>query len=281
MSYRKVLVVIVSYKHTDVLERCLHYLNNQTYPDIDISVWDNGAESLGIEKNYPKVNFTFSKDNILWSPAVNRSIEKHLTDHSYILVMNHDIMLPSVGIERLVNGFSKVSNNPGVIGPAGSGIGGMQDYASHRTIPAHKDWETDLQDLIANCDIARASYLTGAIQMIKREVYDAIGGLDEEMPLGADDFDYSIRVKEAGFSLWAAYNVYVNHIGHVTQDSSNWNEFGEISWKRFNEKYDGYYASEEEAIGSMWGSKYNPQFPIGTGMSLEEKINRGILNVPR
>lgn len=276
----QVLLIIVSYKHPEILDQCLYYLLNQTYKNIDICVWDNGAHCASLKDKYSDiVNFHFSDENILWTPAINKCIQKNLQNHhKYILIMNHDILLPKVAVERLVNNFQIADNNPGIVAPAGSSIGGLQDFISHKTLPNTSDWSTDLQNKIANYGLERSAYAMGAIQMIKRELYDTIGGLDNEMPLGADDFDYSIRAKEANFSIWIAYNIYVNHIGHVTGQSSNWNDFGELSWKRFNEKYDGYFSSEEEAIQSLWGAKYNPLFPVGTGISLDEKIKRGIIN---
>jgi rhamnopyranosyl-N-acetylglucosaminyl-diphospho-decaprenol beta-1,3/1,4-galactofuranosyltransferase len=277
-----VLVVVVSYLHTNILDFCLAHLSNQTHSNIDIAVWDNCGNSSMLESKYPNVSFTFSEENVLWSPGVNRCIEKNIKDrHKFILIMNHDIMLPSVAVERLVNNFALAEDNPGIIAPAGSGIGGLQDYVSNKQIPLHSDWSLDLQDKIKNFDLIRSNYAIGAIQMIDRNLYDLIGGLDEGMPLGADDFDYCIRAREAGFSIWVAYNIYVNHICHVTGDSDAWNEFGGLSWKRFNEKYDGYFASEQEAIGALWGGVYDPNYPLGSGLSVDEKINRGILYVSR
>lgn len=277
-----VLVVIISYKNEHILNQCLSSLVDQSYQNFDAIVWDNGSHCAALKDKYDslRLDFHLSEENILWSPAVNMAIKKSIKEsHKYILVMNNDIILPTCAIERLVDLYKLDLDNPGIIAPAGASLGGLQDYVSHKIIPSHNNWSTDLQDEIKDYPIDRATYVTGAVLMISRDLYDRIGGLDSSMPLGADDFDYCIRAKEAGFSIWVTYSIYVNHLGHSTKDSSNWDKYGDISWKKFNEKYDGYFVSEEEAIRSFWGAKYDPDFPIGTGISLDEKIKRGIINV--
>lgn len=275
-----VLVVLVSYQNSEVLAKSLQALNNQTYQNFEAIVWDNGSfcESLKDIYEDKKIKFILSKDNLLWSPAVNSAIQVGLNEkHKYILVMNNDIILPRCGIERMVDTFNKGLDNVGIVGPAGSSLGGLQDYISHIPLPSHSDWNSDLHRKIKDAPVVRSTYISGAIFMLSRELYETIGGLDEKMPLGADDFDYSIRAKEAGFSIWVTYSTYIEHIGHASGNSKNWNEYGKLSWDRFNEKYDGYFLSEEESIKSLWGAVYDEKFPVGTGISVEEKIKRGIV----
>lgn len=276
-----VLVIVVSYKNVSHLHGCLSSLRNQTYKNFDVVVWDNaGACYDNTQKYFPEFLIYKSEENLLWTPAVNKAVENYLNDnHKYLLIMNFDIQLPNVAIERMVETIISLPDNPGIIAPAGSALGGLQDFISHKEIPPHTFWQTDLQESLKDMESTRSTYLSGAILFLKREVWETVGKLDDEMPLGADDFDYSIRAKEAGYSLWVMYSLYVNHIGHATGNSENWDKYGGPSWKRFNEKYDGYFASEEEAIKSLWDAKYDPAFPVGTGISNEEKVIRGIINV--
>lgn len=260
----RVLGIIIAYRHVDVVKKCIQHVVNQDFEDVDWVLWNNGGlHTLGHVS--PKIT-VHTSENILWTPALNRAIEIYLRpEHTHIFYMNHDIYLSSSTIRRLLSELENMPNNAGAIGPVGSALGGLQDYISNT-----KNYKRQKR--------IRAAYLMGAIQMMKREVWDVVGPFDESMPLGGDDFDYSIRMKEAGYSLWTTADVYVNHIGHVTGQSREWNDYGGQSWARFNEKYDNYYINEAEAIGSLWDSIYNEQYPIGTGITEEEKIRRGIKN---
>ena len=59
--------------------------------------------------------------------------------------------------------------------------------------------------------------LSGFCLLMKRLVYDAIGGLDERFGLGFfDDDDLAERARRAGFELAVAYDLFVHHFGSRT-----------------------------------------------------------------
>ena len=59
--------------------------------------------------------------------------------------------------------------------------------------------------------------LSGFCLLMKRAVFDAIGGLDERFGLGFfDDDDLAERARRAGFELAVAYDLFVHHFGSRT-----------------------------------------------------------------
>ena len=59
--------------------------------------------------------------------------------------------------------------------------------------------------------------LSGFCLLMKRAVYDAIGGLDERFGLGFfDDDDFAERARRAGFELAVAHDLFVHHFGSRT-----------------------------------------------------------------
>ena len=59
--------------------------------------------------------------------------------------------------------------------------------------------------------------LSGFCLLMKRAVYDAIGGLDERFGLGFfDDDDLAERARRAGFELAVAHDLFVHHFGSRT-----------------------------------------------------------------
>ena len=62
-----------------------------------------------------------------------------------------------------------------------------------------------------------AAKLSGFCVLIKRAVYEAIGGLDERFGLGLfDDDDLAVRARQAGFELAVAHDLFVHHFGSRT-----------------------------------------------------------------
>jgi glycosyltransferase involved in cell wall biosynthesis len=59
--------------------------------------------------------------------------------------------------------------------------------------------------------------LSGFCLLMKRAVYDAIGGLDERFGLGMfDDDDLAERARRAGFELAVAHDLFIHHFGSRT-----------------------------------------------------------------
>ncbi len=59
--------------------------------------------------------------------------------------------------------------------------------------------------------------LSGFCLLVKREVYEVIGGLDEQFGLGFfDDDDLAIRARQAGFELAVAHDLFIHHFGGRT-----------------------------------------------------------------
>src|SRR5271166_5979313 len=62
-----------------------------------------------------------------------------------------------------------------------------------------------------------AGKLSGFCLLMKRAVYEAIGGLDEQFGLGFfDDDDLAERARRAGFELAVAHDLFVHHYGSRT-----------------------------------------------------------------
>jgi GT2 family glycosyltransferase len=59
--------------------------------------------------------------------------------------------------------------------------------------------------------------LSGFCLLMKRVVYETIGGLDEQFGLGFfDDDDLAIRARQAGFELAVAHDLFIHHFGSRT-----------------------------------------------------------------
>jgi GT2 family glycosyltransferase len=244
-------MAVISYNNFSYTVEAVDSLLNQTV-NVAVVIWDNAspdgsAEHLK-ELKSEQVSVVCSPENVLWTPAINRILEGR--NEPFCGFMNNDISLPHYGIERMLEIASR--KEVGIVAPTGSALGGPQDFVTHHGAP------DDREGYCARLKPKRTTYVVGACCLLRREVWDEVGPLDESMPLGADDHDYCIRLKAAGYQIWLDERVYAKHHGHASGSSENWNEWGGKSWEAFNKKYDGYYVSEEEATKCHWGGVYQP-----------------------
>jgi glycosyltransferase involved in cell wall biosynthesis len=97
------------------------------------------------------------------------------------------------------------------------------------------------------------SKLSGFCLLMKRAVYEAVGGLDERFGPGFfDDDDLAIRARQAGFELAVAHDLFIHHFGSRTLVGNG------IDATRLLDE-------NERRFAAKWG----PSAPIGRRVTLE------------
>lgn len=158
--------------------------------------------------------------NVGWIKGINEGLKWFQGDEGdkpdILIFANNDIVFDSPGwLERLCKHF----DNPavGAVGPTSNYVMGRQN--SNANNPHAVEEETH--------------FLVGFCFAVRREVVEAIGPLSEDLADflppgtsqetrdklalgGADDLDYSIRIRQAGWKLVIARDVFVWHAGSKT-----------------------------------------------------------------
>jgi GT2 family glycosyltransferase len=83
---------------------------------------------------------------------------------------------------------------------------------------------------------------------MRREVFDKVGTLDERFGVGMfEDDDYSVRVKQAGFRLICAADVFVHHFGQAA--------FGKLIKSG---DYDRIFEENQRQYEAKWQTAWQP-----------------------
>ena len=206
--------IIVPFKdQPHLLKKCLDsILSLSTYPHFEIIGVSNNSveqETLGIMDLYGKkdqrisfitydVEFNYSKIN-------NFAISTHAKG-SHLVLLNNDIeIITPDWIEELL-AYSerkeiacvgaKLFYPNDTIQHAGVivGLGGVAGH-SHKYFPRHSRGYFDRLNIVQNI-----SAVTAALLMIKRDIFDELGGLNEEhLPIAFNDVDLCLRAIEKGY----------------------------------------------------------------------------------
>lgn len=212
----KVYLVILNYKLADKVIKCVQGVKLSSYKNYQILVVDNNSQD-GIEKKIEGLGIEFlqSGQNLGYSGGNNLGIKKALERGAdYIFILNPDTEVRPDTIEKLLDGLKLY----------GAGIGGPKIYFDKKekrilyaggifdqenVIGRHRG--VDEEDS-GQYDIAEETdFVTGAAMMIKREVIEKIGMLDERFFLYYEDTDYCKRAKDAGFKVMYIPQALVYH----------------------------------------------------------------------
>lgn len=268
------LAIVVTYNDCNNVLKAVGSLIHQA----DVLVWDNGSTDStvhALSKNFPQVKVHAHPTNLMWTPALNAATEQYWDGKQNLLYSNNDIVYQP----NVVSILSEVLQDPqaGLVGPAGSGLGSAQDFAiwyGHQAPDYGQQITTAFRRYLTGLPTKRVPHIVGAAMMVQPSLRHQIGPFDNNMPMGADDHDYCIRTREAGYSVQVAYSAFVSHQSHASFRVARrvWDKYNGMSWDAFNQKWAGYFHNQEEAVKVQWGDEYFPGWDRGTGwLSPEER----------
>jgi GT2 family glycosyltransferase len=208
-------VVLVNYQTDSLLQTCLESLEKD--PPREIFVVDNSGtlREGGFPSRFPNVEFIENARNLGFAPGCNQGLLK--ARGRYLLLLNPDTIVPEGALRRLA---AHLDAHPGVgaVGPQLLNPDGTLQYSCRRfpgyltiffgryslltrLLPQNPvsrrylylDWD--------HASVAEVDWLSGACLMVRRDVFEWVGPLDEEYFLFVEDMDWCRRIRDAGFSV--------------------------------------------------------------------------------
>ena len=144
----------------------------------------------------------------------------------YLLLLNSDVFPKEPGwLMRMVTVFETL-DRPGVLGPKLLLADGLIQHAGMKfyqepSLPGF--WFNDHpekglpDDPALDTDSRQVAAVTGACMLLRREVYQAVGGLSEDYILGDfEDSDLCLKLRTAGYRIWYAPHIKLYHLERLS-----------------------------------------------------------------
>jgi GT2 family glycosyltransferase len=181
----------------------------QDYGKYKVVIVDNASTDASVEflrENYPQIEVLQNSTNLGYAAGNNVGLEyAYKAGAAYFLVMNNDTIVPPDMIASLVEVSLKDSKIGFVTGKVyfhDSGnmlqTAGKRDKWWRATIVNVGQNELDHGQFDEEQDY---DYLDDVFWLVKREVYERIGGYDPEFFLYWEETDWCARAKGSGFRL--------------------------------------------------------------------------------
>ena len=220
-------------------------------PPWELIAIDNGStDGTGVYlagvRDVASVPFTIisNPENIGFPAAINQGLK--VARGEYLVLLNNDVVVTDGWLSQLIalaekDGKDQFNHrahrdhgeeNSGRRAKSEAGketsiglAGPMSNYASPPQLVENVPY-TNLDEMQAFArrwrDERRGQWFTraklsGFCLLMKRAVYEAVGGLDKQFGLGLfDDDDLAKRARRAGFELAVAHDLFVHHFGSRT-----------------------------------------------------------------
>lgn len=257
-----VSIIIPNKDHTEDLKLCLDSLKKDGYANYEVIIAENNSEDPETFAYYDKVS---SEDErirvVVWKGIFNYSAINNFAAErakgELLLFLNNDTEFMEGGALRELAASAL---------KPGAGASGAMLYYGDKTIQhggviigmggfaAHALWSlTDRDEKYYPFSVCEreVSGVTGACLMVRRSVYEEVGGMSEDFVVALNDVDLCLKIRAAGYEI--LFNPYAK-LYHYESKSRGYEDTmekqarfqGEIKrlqtkWKREIEEKDPYY----------------------------------------
>lgn len=220
-------VVILNWNGRKHLERFLPSVVEHTRGEAEVIVADNGSTDDSLEwlgQTYPDVRTILLDKNYGFAGGYNRALKQ--VDSEYVVLLNSDVEVTEGWWQPLVELLDTMKDVAAVAPKLRSvehrdefeyagASGGFVDYLGYpfcrgrilSTVERDEGQYDDRRDIF---------WASGAALCCRREVYEELGGLDEDFFAHMEEIDLQWRMQLAGWRIMVEPRSVVYHLGGGT-----------------------------------------------------------------
>lgn len=211
MYHPRIFVVILNWNGKDDTLECLESVLRVDYLNYDVIVVDNGScdDSVNtIQKRFPEITILETGENLGFAGGNNVGIRYALKNGAdYILLLNNDTIVDSELLKNFMNASQRVQ---------GAGIFGAKIYyysEPNKIWYAGGKWAENILHFIhvgKGCidngknfnSMTEIDYACGCAFLVKADLLNRIGLLDEKFFLTFEETDLCYRARKEGFKSY-------------------------------------------------------------------------------
>jgi O-antigen biosynthesis protein len=264
-----VSIIIPTRDGVELLRQCIESIfEKSTYPNFEIVVVDNGSvkpETLAyFETLRARPNVRVIRDDRPFNFSALNNAAAALAQGEFVCLLNNDIEVISPDwLEELVSLAAQPGN--GAVGAClwypnntlqhGGVVLGLGGVAGHMHYKMRRGTFGYFGRAVAAQNV---SVVTAACLVIRKSIYEEVGGLDEQFAVAFNDVDFCIRVREAGYrNVWTPHAELYHH-----ESATRGSDMAPEKFQRFQR--------EVRLMENRWGDvllhdpAYNPNLSLDT-----------------
>ncbi|NIN70232.1 MAG: glycosyltransferase [Anaerolineae bacterium] len=229
-------VVIVSYNTRDLLDACLASVTSTmgSASNYEVIVVDNASldgSAAMVKETFRQANLIVNQENRGFAAANNQAIERSSGRH--VILLNPDTVVREGALNAMVK-FLEDNPEVGVVGPKLVFPDGSFQHSAfsfptllmifidffplnHRVLNSRLNGRYP-RSLYDAGDPFPIDHPLGAGLMVRREVLEEVGLLDERFFMYCEEIDWCMRIKRAGWEIFCLPEAeIVHHVGQSTK----------------------------------------------------------------
>ena len=211
---KKIFIIILNYNGFDDTAKCLqtlYLLKNKSYI-LKTVIVDNGSSQVQLNKlkkfldDFTDIELIENGKNLGFAKGNNNGIRYALNHQAdFILLLNNDTKIEMNFLKKLlflaapisspVVKFREFRDKPKLI----YDLGGYVNWTTGRT--THLNAYAGERKLFQDKEFIEVDYVAGCCMLVKEEVFQKIGLLDEKYFIYFEDVDFCVTAKRQGFRV--------------------------------------------------------------------------------
>jgi len=221
-------LIIVSYNSSSVIVPCLESLHCLT--DVEIIIVDNASTDTTrnlIEVDFPHVFLIKNSVNKGFAAAANQGFAS--ASGRWVMFLNPDTVLRVCNIDSIMK-FLKHTNRASVIGCRMVDESGLPQPSCWKApslcmlfLDSFLPYRTS-RSLISEIPqtVREVDMVSGACMIVRREVFDDLGGFDERFFMYYEDADFCLRARKKNYRIYYTPDISICHrIANSTDSEKN------------------------------------------------------------
>ncbi|MDE7183644.1 MAG: glycosyltransferase family 2 protein, partial [Lachnospiraceae bacterium] len=212
LSEDKISILIPNKDHLEDLRRCIRSIQERsTYSNYEIIIIENNSTNKEVFDYYATLKEQKNITVVTYTGAFNyakiNNFGAGFATGKYLLLLNNDTQIISM---NWLEAMLMYAQRPDV-GAVGAKLyygdrtiqhaGVVVGLGAHRTA-GHTHYKINYDNLGYMgrlCYAQNVSAVTGACLMVRKSLYDALGGLDEAFAVALNDVDFCLRIRAKGY----------------------------------------------------------------------------------
>jgi len=213
--------IVLNYNQVGVTSAFLDSCNKLTYGNIEIILVDNHSENDPTElfkKKYPFVKFIRTRKNLGFTGGNNLAFR--YSKGEFIFIVNNDTELTPNILNELLMPFS--SPEVGVVCPKikfyedkeiiqYAGFNKINKFTGRNSAVGSREKDNGQFDIPGF-----THYAHGAAMLVRRDIIEKVGLFPEFFFIYYEEFDFSERVKKAGYKIFYQPSAIIYHKESIT-----------------------------------------------------------------
>ena len=246
-------VIILNYNVRHFLELCVLSVQNALQNmDAEIVVVDNNSSDDScamMKQRFPNVKLIENKENLGFPKGNNIGVAH--AKGEYICILNPDTVVAEDTFEKIAS-FLAITENVGIVGCKlidGTGnflpeskrgiptpwVAFAKIFGLYKLFPKSKLFNQYYAQHVSENETGKVDILVGAFMVMQRQLYNEIGGFDENCFMYSDDIDLSYRVlQKEKFNYYFHDTTVIHYKGESTVKDGTY-------MKRFQEAMNFFY----------------------------------------